>query len=191
MVNFDDLRISPDGCCLIIDASIDSANYYSNRYITEIWVDSDLTFNNSVSPSSKAVKLIIPEGGIKRFNEQIPTSTFQPLLSGSPNLKGHILFFFVSVEGTISGTAPCGGDNNVYIGVAVDWNTLYHNSLAFMKPVTKNCCDIPREFIDYILRMKSLEYAIKTGHITVAKQVWDNFFSKKKKVISSVCGCNK
>lgn len=190
MVRFNDLKISHDGKCFTVYLSIDSASYYAERYITGIYIDSDSTFNNGVSPSDKAIYIEMPNGASRVFRKTFSCAELSQVIK-TGTLKNHMLYVFVEVDGPILGTAPCGSDSNIFLGIAVDWNTLYHGSLQYMKQVTKECCSIPKEFIDYILRMKALELALKTGHYTVAKSIWDRFFSKKKRLISTGCGCNK
>ena len=190
MVRFNDLKISYDGRCFTVYLSIDSASYYKERYITDIYIDSDSTFNNSVSPSDKAIHIEMPNGKSRTFRKVFSASELSKIIN-TKTLKNHMLYVFVELDGPILGTAPCGSDSDMFLGIAVDWNSLYHNSLPYMKQIVKDCCSIPKEFIDYILRMKSLEMALKTGHYTVAKNIWDRFFSCRKKPISTICGCNK
>lgn len=190
MIRFNTLKISSDGSCFTVHVSVDSAAYYNERYITDIYIDSDSTFNNSTTPSSKAVHIEIEGETTKSFSKVFSASELSKIVT-TRNLKNRMLYVFVMVDGPLSGTVPCGTDSDMFLGVAVDWNSLYHGSLGYMKQVTKECCNIPKEFIDYILRMKALELALKTGHTMVAKNLWDKFFSKRRRTISSNCGCNK
>lgn len=190
MVKFNDLKISYDGHCFTVYVSIDSASYYAERYITDIYIDSDSTFNNSVSPSDKAIHIEMPNGKSRTFRKVLTVSELSKIIT-SRTLKNHMIYVFVELDGPISGDAPCGSDTDMFLGVAVDWNGLYHGSLGYMKQITRDCCSIPKEFIDYILKMKALEMALKTGHYTVAKNIWDKFFCKRRRAISSICGCNK
>lgn len=190
MVRFNDLKISSDGSCFTVNVSVDSASYYVKRYITGIYIDSDSTFNNSTNPSDKAVFISLEESPQKSFKKTFSVGELSGILT-SKNFKDHMMYVFVELDGPITGDAPCNSDSDLFLGIAVDWNGIYHRSLDFMKQVTKDCCNIPKEFIDYILRYKALELALKTGHYMVAKNIWDKFFSKRRKTISSICGCNK
>lgn len=190
MVRFNDLKISYDGKCFTLYVSVDSASYYAERYITNVFIDSDSTFNNSVSPSNRAIHIEMPPNGSRTFRKVFSCGELSSIIT-SRTLKNHMLYVFVELDGPITGDAPCGSDVDMFLGVAVDWNSLYHGSLNYMKQITRDCCNIPKEFIDYILRMKSLELSLKTGHYSIAKNIWDRFFAKKKRTISSVCGCNK
>lgn len=190
MVRFNELKISADGSCFIVNVSVDSADYYVDRYITNIYIDSDSTFNNSTTPSSKAIHIEANQYTNKVFSKTFSAAELSSIIS-SRNLKNHMLFVFVELDGPISGDAPCGSDRNMFLGVAVDWDSIYHGSMDYMKQVTNECCNIPKDFIDYILRIKALELSLKTGHFMVAKNLWDKFYKGKKKTISSICGCNK
>ena len=189
MVRFNVLKISSDGSCFTVNVSVDSASYYTNRYITDIFIDSDTTFNNSTTHSDKAVHVELDEHQ-KSFIKTFSATELSGILS-SRSLKGRMLYVFVELDGAVTGDAPCNSDVDAFLGIAVDWNHIYHGSLKYMKQVTKECCNIPKEFIDYILRIKALELALKTGHYMTAKDLWNKFFSKKKYMVSSICGCNK
>ena len=57
MVVFQELRISPDGSTLFVDANIASGDYYKNLYIDSIYIDTEETFTPNGNPSSKAKKV--------------------------------------------------------------------------------------------------------------------------------------
>ena len=54
MIQFNELRITPDGKKLVIDASVKDLNYYNNVYIDAVIVDTQNTYVSS-GPSSKPV----------------------------------------------------------------------------------------------------------------------------------------
>lgn len=54
MIVLNECRITDDGKYLIIEASVDSLNYYENVYISQVIIDTDETWINS-GPSSNNV----------------------------------------------------------------------------------------------------------------------------------------
>jgi hypothetical protein len=51
MIDFNELRITPDGKYLIIDVSINNASYYDNVFIKHIVIDTQDTYLHT-GPSS-------------------------------------------------------------------------------------------------------------------------------------------
>lgn len=190
MIQFNDLKLNPDGRCLIVDASIINQEYFDNRYITDVYVDSDLTFVSANSPSDTSVHITVDDEP-KKFYKQFSITELESLIKPEEqDLRKHIFFVYVAIAGPIEGTVPCGADKDLYLGVAVNWDSIYHESLQYMKELN-NCCDIPKEYIDYILRIKGLELAIKTGHFDVALHMWSKYFNRKFVNYTQCCGCNK
>ena len=191
MIQFGELGLNPEGKCLIVDAYVMNLSYFERRYITDIYIDSDLTFDSANGPSSKAVHVEIEEPDLKEFYKQFTPTELSNLLDPKElDLKNHIFFVYVYLDGPVVGTIPCGMDKDMYIGVAVNWDHLYHESLQYMKQID-DCCNIPKDLIDFILRIKALELAIKTGHYDIALASWKRHFNKKSLSFTSGCGCSK
>ena len=64
MVQFNELRITPDGQKLIIDVSVKDLEYYTNVYLDTIQIDTQDTFVES-GPSSEVVYTEVIEGNMK------------------------------------------------------------------------------------------------------------------------------
>ena len=54
-------------------------------------------------------------------------------------------------------------------------NIIYQQSMKYIRSIESNC-DIPKQFIDYILRIKALELALNTGNYLLAIKYWNKFF---------------
>lgn len=51
-------------------------------------------------------------------------------------------------------------------------------------------CNVPRHFINNILRFKAIELSIKTGNYLQAIKYWKKFFSSDRvRSIHKLCGC--
>ena len=62
--------------------------------------------------------------------------------------------------------------------------------IGYIKEVN-NECDVPKNFIDALLRFKALELSIRTGHYTQAIKYWNKFFrGVKSKNINTGCRCH-
>ena len=64
MVQFNELRITPDGQKLIIDVSVKDLEYYTNVYLDTVQIDTQDSFVES-GPSSKVVYTEVIEGNMK------------------------------------------------------------------------------------------------------------------------------
>ena len=53
-------------------------------------------------------------------------------------------------------------------------NIIYQQSMKYIRSIESNC-DIPKQFIDYILRIKALELAL-IGNYLLAIKYWNKFF---------------
>lgn len=192
MIQFNKLSVTPDGKCLVLDASMVNDPLFEHRYITEIFIDSDVTFVSKDIPSDKAYHMWIEGTDTRSIDKTFSAAELASVLKGTDtDLRNHIFFVYVCIDGVVSGMAPCGADESTYIGVAVNWGNLFYRSLDFMKAMKTDCCNIPKRFIDYILRLNALELSIKTGHYENALYFWKKFFSKNKRHSVSTCGCNK
>ena len=212
MVHFNDLRFSKDSKYLIIDAAIDSQNLYEDVLLDSIIIDNQDTFVSN-GPSSnpiytyKATDLdkvyAIPEncncspvrvedgsycfvegtGTMKQVRLEIPLSLY-----GIDPYKD-MLFVYVIASGTPSADTPCGLDNSKIIGTVVNLKYMYDNMLCYIRQI-ENECEIPKNFIDSILKYKALELSIRTGNYPLAIKYWNKYLSNSNPNISTIKTCN-
>lgn len=184
MVIFNDLRISPDGNNLIIDVSISNYAYFKNMYISAIYIDTEETYVQTGMPSSKAVVLYENQNvTIKEHSDNIT-----PKRLNLDSFNNHIFYIYVKIDGVPTPDTPCSMDKEYTIGVALNWFPIYQKGLKLMKQVISNCCDVPREFIDYVLRLKAFELAIKTSQFTLVNSKYLEWF--KDSTIKYINSCN-
>lgn len=188
MVQFNELRITPDNTHLIIDAEILDVLAYENVYINAIYIDNQDTFVNDSTHSSKAVKVYeAPEDRDVKWARKVLTAAELVAL----NLKiGDLLFVYVETKGTPAIDTPCSYDDCTSMGVVYDQHKLYVQSINYLKEV--NCdCKLPKHLIDWIIRLKAFELSIKTGNFYLTIKYWKKFFSNTAVSSSSTkpCGC--
>lgn len=204
MVIFNECRIDKEGKNLIIDVSVDSLSYYENVYLESVIIDSDKTFIEH-GPSSNPIytkSFVEPEDsydGVIESNvfvineEEVDLKNKRLQLSckdlGLDNFNDNILFVYISVSGVPDIDTPCGMDNKYSMAVAVNLNPVYNTAMNYIKEL-KDTCNIPKGFIDMILRLKAFELSINTGNFITAINQWDKLFKNKRIVSPNKCGCN-
>jgi hypothetical protein len=198
MVYFNELRFSKNNKSLIIDVAIDNQDYYENVFLDSIVIDTQNTFIEN-GPSSNPVYThtvvetfanvytntdcqnakvlaensecgIIDSISKKQIRLEIPVSA-----CGIDPSKD-IVFVYVIVSGNPAPDTPCGMDSSKIMATVVNLKLIYDNLLSCVRQV-ENDCDIPKSFIDIILRYKAFELFIKTGNYTKAIQYWKKYLT--------------
>ena len=168
MVQFNELRIIPNGQKLIIDVSIKDLEYYTDVYLDSIQIDTQDSFVES-GPSSEVVYTEVIEGDTKSIRLELGTGDLLP------TLNDNLFFVYIRTKGTPAVNTPCGMDNITTLGVVSNLYPLYQHAFSYIKELS-DTCSIPKNFINYILQYKAFELAIKTGHYTEAIKYWKKFF---------------
>lgn len=182
MVQFNELRITPDGQKLIIDVSVKDLEYYTDVYLNTIQIDTQDTFVES-GPSSEVVYTKTIKGDTKSIRLELGTGDLLPALNDN------LFFVYIKIKGTSAANTPCGMDNTTTLGVVFNLYPLYQHAFNYIKELS-DACSIPKNFINYILQYKAFELAIKIGHYIEAIKYWKKFFMGiKDSVITSNCGC--
>lgn len=196
MIQFNTLKITQDGKNLIINASVKNLSYYTNVLIGSIVIDNQDTYSVS-GPSSNPIyehsfagkDLVTNEDIVGLKNISIIISA-KELLDNNGDLNDDILYVYLIAVGTPSADTPCGMDNVNTLGVALNLRPIYNNGINYIKQV-ESTCEIPKDFIDFILRYKALDLALKTENYIQANKYWNKFF-KNNNVVSlntNSCGC--
>lgn len=213
MIQFNELRITPDSQQLIIDVSIDNSSYYDNVILDSIVIDTQDTYVAN-GPSPKPIYT----HKVDNYNYVYSTPedcSCNPVLSdddkaycltysGEQNkhvrlilsakdlgisLTDNMLFVYAIATGTPAPDTPCGMDNSIKMSTVVNLYPIYQESIRYIREL--NCdCDIPRDFINMILRYKAIELCIRTGNYVQAIKYWKKFLLGVNSVTSYKCGCN-
>jgi len=168
MIQFNKLSINQAGTILTIDASVKDESYYTNVYIDNVAIDTQDTFLET-GPSTNKIYLNTLSGNNKSIQLSL---TYSDLLQA---LDSNMFFVWITTKGTPSSDTPCGEDVISTVGVAIDLYPLYQYAINYMNELTNNC-NIPKGFINFILRLKALKLAIQTGNYTKSINFWNMFF---------------
>lgn len=182
MVVFEQCRIDDEGTKLILDVSIENLSYYDNVYISDIIITTEEGFTSKTDILRN--KPEIPDN-CKRLRTCISASD----MIGT-DFNKHIYFVYIIVKGYPAPNTPCGMDNDTYMCVAVNMRPIYNKAMGYIREL-KSSCDIPKGFIDMILRLKAFQLSLRTGNYPVAIEQWETFFKDRVSVSSSKnCGCH-
>lgn len=202
MIKFNELRITPNNDKLIIDVSIEDFDCCENAVLDSIVIDTQDTYVSN-GPSSKPVftysivtdddlvysdcNPVIEEGSMNYCFVAGDRRSARLILEPKDiSVPLHNNMFFVYV--ITSGSDNCCSCKSK-IGTVVNLYPIYKNAMNYIKELSVDC-SIPKNFVDYILRIKALDLSIKTGNYHQAIIYWNKLFKNYNvKPISSNCGC--
>lgn len=202
MITFDRLDIAPDGEHLIIEASIDNSSYFDKVEVDSVIIDSQDTYVPN-GPSSNPIYIYrVDEGDNDKVYSTPDKCLCNPVLDEEDqlycltdrecltkqvklcikqselgvSLNNTMLFVYVIARGYPSPDTPCGYDNSKVMGVVVNLYPYYQSMMNGIKEIN-DTCNIPKYFINNILRFKAIEFSIKTCNYIQAIKYWKKFFS--------------
>ena len=202
MVLFNDLRISDDGSCLVIDCRVEDIGGYEGMYIDTIHVDYYKNVTDFGIPSDKAIKVYekpANSNGEVAVRVTVLKSGL-PDTFGTKEFLGGLFFVTVACDGTprnasVLASSPCGFDNTVDVGVILDWSVIYRNGMAYASKLAYGCgdpCDIPGGFESFILYWNALRLAIETCDWPLVVRLWDKVIGAaggSSARLPAGCGC--
>ena len=207
MVIFNELRITEDKECLIVDCSIEDIDGYDGMYIDSVTVEYYKNVTEDGSASDHAITMYEKTDGavgITSYRGTLKASSLDKETFGTDTLAGGLFFITVSCDGTpenpeILASYSCGADNTIDVGVAIDWHSVYSLGIGYAAKLAYNCedpCDIPDGFENFILYWYALQLAISTCDWFQVRKLWDKFMralAGNGTVVSSGggCGCNR
>lgn len=108
----------------------------------------------------------------------------------SLTFRDNLLFVYVKTNGTPASDTPCGMDEETTLGVTLYYYPIYNAMMNSIKELEKNC-EVPKNFINSILRFKAFELAIDTEHYNQAIIYYNKFIKNinLNTVISNKCNC--
>lgn len=211
MIQFNELKISPDNQELIIDVSVKDLSIYSNVYLDSIIIDNQDTFTNNGPSSNPIYSFTIedeynPVYSVPEFNGCNPVleedtesqcfteakgvKHYRLVLTGKDiSMSGNLFFVYVVAKGTPDPSTPCTMDNMTTLGVACNLHDIFQSCMSYIREL-ESSCNIPKGFIDYILRFKALELSLATGNYITAIKYWNKFFKNKSFSNPSTCNCH-
>lgn len=198
MVVFSELRVTNDGGKLIIDTFIENTPGDENQKIDQIWLDNraPVYVNGCPHPTDNAVLVAsIDDEVYKEDIEKYQASIIDESLRkgyltevtygrySSISINSDMLHVYVITSGGESKECEC----TPTIGTVVNIYPYYQLSLYYMREMGESCVP-PREFIDFLLKLKSVEIAIKVGNYDLAHQMWENL-RRIKEFPTRSCKC--
>lgn len=182
MIVFEQCRIDDAGKKLIIEAAVENLKYYDDVYISDIIITTEEGYTTQTDILLN--KPDIPED-CKRLRLCLNSDDLN-----KTSLNDHIFFIYIITKGYPAPDTPCGMDNHTAMTIAVNMRPIYNKAMGYIREL-KSTCDIPRGFIDMILRLKAFNLSLRTGNYPVAIEQWKTFFKDKINVSSSKgCGCH-
>ena len=188
MVVIEQLRISPDGQQLFIDAHINKAPYFEDLVLDKISIDTQNTVLQSFhGPSENSV-----------FTQTTVTNTLRPKevhLVVDKNmidadLSKDMLYVYFHVKGTPPPNIPCGLDTPYTLGVTFNEGIIYNRMMGYTKEIA-NTCEIPMGFIDMILQLEAIKAAIETENYVTANKFYNRLINLKSSSTSNInCKCH-
>lgn len=177
MLQFNELRITPDRKYLVIDVQVQPLDYYENIVVDTIVIDTQKTFSET-GPSSKPFMTIDCEGA-KHVRKFIDIDT----------LADNLFFVYAIASGEPAEDTPCGMSGFLIMGVAYDKYPIYLQGMKLLNEI--GGCEPARNLIDYILQRKAFDISLQTGNYAKAIEYWNAFYNVKERSISNFnCGCH-
>lgn len=194
MVHFNELRITSDGQYLIIDVAVRNESYYKDVYLDSILIDNQDTYVGTGPSSTPIFEYTVPitqivDGKTKLVKQKSIRLVLEAIDLTTRSLKD-LLFVYVRVKGTPTPDTPCDMDNITTLGTVVNMYPFYQQAINYIGELASNC-NIPQNFIDFILRTKALELSLKTGNYPDAIKFFNKFFNGKDTTVirKGGCGC--
>lgn len=189
MVHFNELRITSDGQHLIIDVSVLSESYYKNVYIDSIVIDNQDTYVGSGPSSNPVYSYSVPNGVSQLTKKTYSQKHVRLVLTPNDLPLNGLLFVYVRAKGTPAPDTPCGLDNITTLGTVTNMYPFYQQAMNYIGELANNC-SVSQNFTDYILKMKGLELAVRTGNYTDAIKFYNKFFNGKENTVVRKGGCS-
>lgn len=189
MVQFNELRITPDNRELIIDVSVKDLDIYTNVYLDYIMIDNQDTFIEDGPSDNPIYTYTIEDAAYSTSSNGSIKQCRLTLTNSDVNLSSDLLFIYVVVKGVPAPSTPCNMDNATTMGVVYNLHNIFQSFMPYIREVEKDC-NLPKGFINYILRFKALELAFATGNYTLAVKYWNRFFKDKLIAQPSICNCH-
>ena len=208
MIHYNDLYITEDNKCLVIDVAIDDDSYYKDIYLDTISIDTQDTFvPNGPSDNAKVFtirkdnldKVYVNDKEVLVDNENVyvegtdkvkHTKLYLTAKELGVDLTKDMLFVYTIATGTPAPDTPCNCDVNKILSVVVNTYEVYKSIIPLIKEIGELCKD-PISFIDRELQIKAVEYSIKNSNYLLAIKYWKKYFMDNTITSSSnKCNCN-
>lgn len=183
MITINNCKISSSGKCLNIKATIPKITYYDNMYIQSVSISTDEDYIKNIHKTKEVYSN--NDKDVKSINLTVTAKEL-----GLDSFNDNMFFVYITCGGIPAITTPCGMDEATSCCVAVNMKPIYDSAMNYIKELN-DTCNIPRNFIDFILRFKAYELAVRSGHFNKAIQYWYKIRTVNvPNIVTNKCGCN-
>ena len=179
MLNWNELRITPDGKFLIIDVEVQNLDYFKDVYLESLQMNVYSKADDFIEamPDSKSISLWeVEDVPRKRVRKYIDID----------GISDNLIFVYAIANGEPTEDTPCGVKEQLLVGIVYNKALLYNNSIKAIKTIED--CTPNKELIDQILKIKMFDLSIAIGDYKTAIKCWNSMF--KKQITTKVdCGC--
>lgn len=206
MIIFDQLRISDDGRRLYINAHVNKADYFKNRYIDSITImtsekvsetapgtpNEDYIFTKKIGGEEKEINMVLTATDFTKTWETDPKA----VVFKQKDMSRTLFFVYIKCKGIggVDTNTPCRLDEETTLGVTFDENILHQKVMDYAKGLVKECCEIPLELVDFILLWNTFKSAVETEHYIAAirffKMMFDTRGDSGSIMPKGGCGCH-
>lgn len=180
MIQVNELKVTSDNKCLIIDIQIKGLKELQNVTIDEIYLDTQDTFIET-GPTEKSKKIEITP------TKHVKLELSKPMIDST---KNNIYFLYIHINTDNApelGKSNCCYKENVVL-TACNQKFLYDKLINSIPEF--NTCEDTTSFKDAFLQVSSIDSLLKTGHFDTVAKYWNKFMLNKTSIETKHCGCN-
>lgn len=140
-------------------------------------VSDDTTLSETRDSGAKEIHLILSACDL---NEKYADKDF----------SRHMFFVFFATKGTPDPCTPCRLDERVTLAVTFDYGLIYNNAMGYTRELGRRC-EVPDNFINFILLLSALKMAIETEHYIPAINYYRLLMNNPNGMpMATPCGCH-
>lgn len=195
MVVFEQLRVSDDGQSLYIDVHVNKSKYFTDIYIDKITIctEQQVSELHPLSYGEDFIYQITIDGQQKEVHLVLNCNDFNGKFTAH-DLSHNMFFVYVTCKGTPDPCTPCRLDEMNTLGVTFDYGVMFNEAMNYTRELA-DTCNIPQNFLNFIMNYDALKLAIDTEHYIPAIKYWKNLMGDKgilnnTKGIVKPCGCH-
>lgn len=203
MIIFDQLRISDDGKRMYINVHVNKADYFNDISLDSITImtsdkisetspnipSSDYIYTKKIEGKEKELNLVLTSTDFTKTWEEDPHA----MIFNQEDFSNTLFFIYIQCKGTPDACTPCPLDEKTTLGVTFDENILYQKVMNYTKELVASC-EIPTNFVDFILLWDAFKSAIETEHYIPAIKffhlLFDSWNSSDYNSYIQKCNCN-
>lgn len=190
------LRISDSGKKMYIDAHVNKADYFADIYIKKVTIctEDQVSELNYMSYTNYVKQVTFQENNLKEISLMFTPVDFNEYFDKT-DFSHNMFFVYIECIGTPDPCTPCRLDEMTTLGVTFDDNIIYNQAMNYTRELA-DTCNIPQNYLNFILNYDALKLAINTDHFIPAINYWKTltgsngvFNSNKSGSTHKSCGC--